>query len=120
MAKAKDIPNVVEVTNQAGLFEQFEDLQARLTLCENPLPSIWKPRDSPSHVYFVAQADLLDILSNGNNPRVIATHLSKLFDNTTDLKFKGEEKSPLECSLQKGSMLTLRLSAIARVKLRFG
>ena len=42
--------------------------------------------------YFVSSTDLLDILSNGNNPTVIATHLAKLFDNTTDLKFKENSK----------------------------
>ena len=93
MANAKDIPNVVQVTNQAGLFEQFEDLQGRLTLCEKSLAEYLETkRLAFPRFYFVAQADLLDILSNGNNPKIIATHLSKLFDNTTDLKFKGEEK----------------------------
>ena len=93
MANAKDIPNVVQVTNQSGLFEQFEDLQGRLTLCEKSLAEYLETkRLAFPRFYFVAQADLLDILSNGNNPKIIATHLSKLFDNTTDLKFKGEEK----------------------------
>ena len=58
MAKAKDIPNVVEVTNQPGLFEKFEDLQARLTLCEKSLAGyIETERLAFPRFYFVAQAD---------------------------------------------------------------
>ena len=30
--------------------------------------------------YFASSADLLDILSNGNNPPKVAKHLTKLFD----------------------------------------
>ena len=87
--ESQDIPNVVQVTNQEGLFERFEDLQGRLTLCEKSLAEYLETkRLSFPRFYFVSQAYLLDILSNGNNPKIIATHLAKLFDNTTDLKFK--------------------------------
>ena len=68
-------------------------MQERLTLCEKSLAEYLETkRLAFPRFYFVSSTDLLDILSNGNNPRVIATHLAKLFDNTTDLKFKGEEK----------------------------
>ena len=38
--------------------------------------------------YFVSSADLLDILSNGNQPEVVMRHLTKLFDSMAKLKFK--------------------------------
>jgi hypothetical protein len=43
--------------------------------------------------YFVSSADLLDILSNGNNPHVVAKSLSKLFNVLCNLKFEGDTKS---------------------------
>ena len=42
--------------------------------------------------YFVAPADLLDILSKGSNPQLILRHLPKCFDNVHNLKFKTDEK----------------------------
>jgi dynein heavy chain, axonemal len=42
--------------------------------------------------YFVAPADLLDILSKGSNPQLILRHLPKCFDNVHNLKFKNDEK----------------------------
>jgi dynein heavy chain len=38
--------------------------------------------------YFVAPADLLDILSKGSNPQLILRHLPKCFDNVHNLKFR--------------------------------
>ena len=94
MADAAKTPNVVAATNKAGLFEALESMQDRLTLCEKSLAEYLETkRLAFPRFYFVSSTDLLDILSNGNNPQVIATHLAKLFDNTTDLKFKEGEKT---------------------------
>lgn len=41
--------------------------------------------------YFVAPADLLDILSKGSNPQLILRHLPKNFDNVHNLEFKKDE-----------------------------
>ena len=38
--------------------------------------------------YFVSSADLLDILSNGNQPEMVAKHLTKLFDSMAKLSFE--------------------------------
>ena len=37
--------------------------------------------------YFCSAADLLDILSNGNQPTKVERHLTKLFDSMARLKF---------------------------------
>jgi hypothetical protein len=42
--------------------------------------------------YFVAPADLLDILSKGSNPQLILRHLSKCFDNVHNLSFRRDER----------------------------
>ena len=93
MGEAANIPNVVKATNKPGLFDALESMQDRLTLCEKSLAEYLETkRLAFPRFYFVSSTDLLDILSNGNNPIIIATHLAKLFDNTTDLKFKQDEK----------------------------
>ena len=42
--------------------------------------------------YFVAPADLLDILSKGSNPQLILRHLPKCFDNVHNLEFRKDER----------------------------
>jgi len=53
--------NVVDATNRPNLFQRLEALQGQLSLCEKALG-----------FYFVSSADLLDILSNGNNPVIVS------------------------------------------------
>ena len=71
MADAAKTPNVVAATNKAGLFEALESMQDRLTLCEKSLAEYLETkRLAFPRFYFVSSTDLLDILSNGNNPQV--------------------------------------------------
>jgi len=42
--------------------------------------------------YFVAPADLLDILSKGSNPQLILRHLSKCFDSVCNMEFRMNDK----------------------------
>jgi len=49
-------------------------------------------RRSFPRFYFVAQNDLLDILSNGNNPSKIMVHMPKIFQAIDTLKL--EENGP--------------------------
>jgi dynein heavy chain len=90
------IPNVVESTNKPGLLAILEDLQKNLTLCEKALAvyletkRLFFPR-----FYFISSADLLDILSNGNQPELVAKHLTKLFDSIARLNFGKEEDGTL-------------------------
>uniref|UniRef100_A0A8D2N8R8 Dynein axonemal heavy chain 17 n=1 Tax=Zonotrichia albicollis TaxID=44394 RepID=A0A8D2N8R8_ZONAL len=82
-------PNVVEATNRAGLSQQLEDIQSRLSLCEKALAEyLDMKRLAFPRFYFISSADLLDILSNGTNPQLVQRHLSKLFDNLARLKFQ--------------------------------
>ncbi|KAI8492613.1 Dynein heavy chain 9, axonemal, partial [Branchiostoma belcheri] len=82
-------PNVVQATNKKGLYEKLEALQGGLTLCEKALAEYLETkRLAFPRFYFVSSADLLDILSNGNQPVVVSKHLSKLFDNMVKLKFE--------------------------------
>ncbi|KAK3590847.1 hypothetical protein CHS0354_024585 [Potamilus streckersoni] len=81
--------NVVEATSVPKLYEKLEAIQDHLTLCEKALAEYLETkRLAFPRFYFVSSADLLDILSNGNNPSVVARHLTKLFDSMARLKFE--------------------------------
>ena len=41
--------------------------------------------------YFASSNDLLDILSNGNQPLKVAKHLTKLFDSMAQLKLRDDK-----------------------------
>ncbi|NXE57526.1 DYH17 protein, partial [Casuarius casuarius] len=101
MADAVKTPNVIEATNKPGLYDKLEALQKRLALCEKALAEYLETkRLAFPRFYFVSSADLLDILSNGNEPVEVSRHLSKLFDSLAKLKFKtGPDNKPLRTGL---------------------
>lgn len=65
-------PNVVKATNKPGLYEKLEGLQSELVKCEKALAEYLETkRLAYPRFYFVSSADLLDILSNGNQPELV-------------------------------------------------
>jgi dynein heavy chain len=65
--------NVVQTTNKPGLFEKLEALQKDLTVCEKALAEYLETkRLTYPRFYFISSVDLLDILSNGNQPELVA------------------------------------------------
>ncbi|MCJ8738612.1 hypothetical protein PDJAM_G00037770 [Pangasius djambal] len=101
MADAVKTPMVIECTNKKGLAEKLENLEARLATCEKALVEYLEiKRLAFPRFYFVSSADLLDILSSGNNPVEVTKHLSKLFDSISNLKFQLDENDkPLKQAL---------------------
>jgi dynein heavy chain len=64
--------NVVQATNKAGLYEKLEELQKSLTVCEKALSEYLETKRLVyPRFYFISSADLLDILSNGNQPELV-------------------------------------------------
>ncbi|XP_053322781.1 dynein axonemal heavy chain 11 [Spea bombifrons] len=93
MLETEKIQNVLDSTSQPGLYEILQDLQLRLSLCEKALTEYLETkRLAFPRFYFVSSADLLDILSNGTQPKKVTRHLAKLFDNIADLQFQDVEK----------------------------
>ncbi|KAK2112189.1 Dynein heavy chain 17, axonemal [Saguinus oedipus] len=89
MEDAVKTPNVVEATNKPGLYDKLEALKKSLAICEKALAEYLETkRLAFPRFYFVSSADLLDILSNGNDPVEVSRHLSKLFDSLCKLKFQ--------------------------------
>uniref|UniRef100_A0A4X1ULL9 Dynein axonemal heavy chain 17 n=1 Tax=Sus scrofa TaxID=9823 RepID=A0A4X1ULL9_PIG len=101
MEEAVKTPNVVEATNKPGLYDKLENLKKRLAVCEKALAEYLETkRLAFPRFYFVSSADLLDILSNGNDPVEVSRHLSKLFDSLCKLKFRLDaDGKPLKVSL---------------------
>lgn len=65
-------PNVVKGTNKEGLVEKLDGLQKDLTICEKALAEYLETkRLAFPRFYFVSSADLLDILSNGNQAELV-------------------------------------------------
>jgi dynein heavy chain len=55
-------------------------MQKELAVCEKALQDFMSSKQKAfPRFYFVASADLLDILSNGNNPAKIMKHMPKIF-----------------------------------------
>ena len=69
MKEAEQTPNVVKFTNRKRLYEELEDIQKRLAVCEKALADYLETkRLAFPRFYFVSSSDLLDILSKGNQP----------------------------------------------------
>jgi dynein heavy chain len=65
--------------------------------------------------YFVAPADLLDILSKGSNPQLILRHLSKCFDNVHNLSFRKDDRGePTKVGVRRGTALSLSIEPDSR------
>ncbi|XP_066560773.1 dynein axonemal heavy chain 9 [Amia ocellicauda] len=99
--EASKTPNVVVATNKPGLYDELEDIQSRLALCEKALAEyLDTKRLAFPRFYFISSSDLLDILSNGTDPHQVQRHLSKLFDNTAKMKFETDtEGNPTKIGL---------------------
>lgn len=68
-----------EFCNEPGMFSKLEKAQTQLTMCEKALNEFMngKRRAFP-RFYFMSSADLLDVLSNGNNPAKVVPQFPKL------------------------------------------
>lgn len=88
--------NVIKATNKDDLCDRLEELQQQLVLCEKALAEyletkrLFFPR-----FYFVSSADLLDILSIGNQPKLVMKHLTKLFDSIAKLELEKNENNEI-------------------------
>ncbi|GBF97683.1 flagellar outer dynein arm heavy chain beta [Raphidocelis subcapitata] len=93
MRTAVDVTNVVEAANMDGRQERLEGMLVQLESCEKALQDYLETkRIAFPRFYFVAPADLLDILSKGSNPQLILRHLPKNFDNLHNLSFRADER----------------------------
>lgn len=80
---------------QKGIMKQLEEVKKKLDKCERALNEFLdgKRRAFP-RFYFVSTTDLLDILSNGNNPKRIMKHMSKVFQSIQELELQDAGDRP--------------------------
>ena len=75
-----EVKNCVASCNKDGLMKHLENQQKELEICEKALAEYMESkRRAFPRFYFVSSADLLDILSNGNNPIKVMQHMNKCF-----------------------------------------
>ncbi|EDV95038.1 GH23822 [Drosophila grimshawi] len=90
LARVNHVRVVMQVVLQhKDVLQQLLELQQRLSICEKALNDYLETKRLVfPRFYFISAADLLDILSNGNNPQVIDRHLIKLFDSILRLQYE--------------------------------
>ena len=101
MKEAVNEVNAVLACNVDGRLERIEGMLANLEKCEKSLADYLETkRVAYPRFYFVASADLLDILSKGSNPQLILKHLPKCFDNIKTLEFnKDKDGNPTKVAI---------------------
>lgn len=95
LAQVNADKNVIRATNKSSskLYENLESLANLLLLCEKALNDYLETkRLAYPRFYFVSSVDLLDILSNGNNPKMVSKHLTKLYDSLGSLALLANNK----------------------------
>ena len=71
--------NCAKACNKEGVFQLLEQTQQKLELCEKSLANyLEQKRRIFPRFYFVSTSDLLDILSNGNQPEKVNFHMPKI------------------------------------------
>ena len=91
LKEGEQIMKCLVFCTRADVMPRLEEVQKQLTLCEKALNDFMdsKRRAFP-RFYFVSPADLLDILSNGNNPKKVMVHLPKIFQAVETLMLKDD------------------------------
>lgn len=85
--------NILVVTNQPNLHEKMENILVKLIMCEKALNNYLETKRTVyPRFYFISSIDLLDILSNCNDPIVVGRHLPKLYDSIKRLKYHENSK----------------------------
>lgn len=79
--------NVRDGCNTDGYLTKLESIQEQLDLCKKSLADFLdgRRRQFPRY-YFVSEADLLDILSNGSDPNKILVHTPKVMSHAVTVE----------------------------------
>jgi len=76
----ESVQYAIKFSTREDVFPRLEEIQKQLSVCEKALNDFMEnKRAAFPRFHFVSPADLLDILSNGNNPSRIMKHMPKIF-----------------------------------------
>ncbi|KJP87668.1 hypothetical protein AK88_02696 [Plasmodium fragile] len=88
---------VVDFANEEGIIEKLEELKVKLCKSEKPLNEyLDSKRKSFPRFFFISSTDLIDILSNGNNFKLVNTHVQKIFLSIRKFVTSGETLTEYE------------------------
>ena len=116
MKVLEENPNVIRATMTEGLSDSLEFIQGKMAQCEKALTDYLETKRLLfPRFYFLSSMDLLDILSNGNQPSLVAKHLIKLFDSLARISLmadndRGEENIATKMVAKDGEVVNLRES----------
>ena len=86
-----EVKNCVKCCSDESLTKTLDHLIGELELCEKDLAEFLEAkRIIFPRFYFVSQTMLLDILSNGNRPWVVAKHINAMFQGVKEVGLQGE------------------------------
>ena len=92
MRDAQDEPKVTECAGADGREAFLSELQAEINSCEKALEEYLEGKKTQfPRFYFTSNQALLEILSNGNNPRKVDEFLADLFDGMKSMNLKPQD-----------------------------
>ena len=95
LSKMKNTVIAVDCCKDDNLLKTLEKEQENLEICEKALSDYMeKKKRAFPRFYFVSTAELLDILSNSNEPAKVQKHMSKCFQAVGELKLDKTEGGP--------------------------
>jgi dynein heavy chain len=110
MSKGNEAPNVINYIYGNDVLKQLlPHMIEQLELCQKALSGyLDQKRASFPRFFFVADATLLEVLSQGSNPQAIQPHLQSVFDSVVYAEFGKKEKTQIEV-LQSADGQTIKL-----------
>jgi dynein heavy chain len=88
------VKNCIKFSILDHVLPTLEQAQNDLSICEKALMEFMEEkRKTFPRFFFVSPADLLDILSNGNNPSKVMVHMPKIISAVDTLELKEQSKS---------------------------
>jgi dynein heavy chain len=110
MSKGNEVPNVIGyIVGNDVLKQLLPHMIEQLELCQKALSGyLDQKRAAFPRFFFVADATLLEILSQGSNPQAIQPHLQACFDSVVYAEFGKKDKNTIEM-LQSAEGQTLKL-----------
>ncbi|CAM9358663.1 unnamed protein product [Ascophyllum nodosum] len=105
-------PAVATCCLQEGRGDELRGMHAELEECERALNEYLDVKKNVfPRFFFVSNAALLDILSNGNNPLKIQPHLGSMFEGIGSLEFSASEQSAGHLVAVEDDQQSIRQSA---------
>jgi dynein heavy chain len=98
MSKGNEQPNIINYIVGNDVLKQLLPMMLeQLELCQKALSGyLDQKRAAFPRFFFVADATLLEVLSQGSNPEAIQPHLQGLFDSVVMVEFGKKERTNIE------------------------